>query len=93
MTSDGKKRDVNATSDPAPSGARKVVSQAPGMPASQGAPAGDQNPPAKTLPRERERGSKPTASPGAKVKETGGPKGPEPTRFGDWERNGICIDF
>jgi hypothetical protein len=25
--------------------------------------------------------------------ETGGPKGPEPTRFGDWERNGRCIDF
>jgi len=25
--------------------------------------------------------------------EYGGPKGPEPTRFGDWERNGRCIDF
>jgi hypothetical protein len=25
--------------------------------------------------------------------EHGGPKGPEPTRFGDWERNGRCIDF
>jgi hypothetical protein len=25
--------------------------------------------------------------------ETGGPQGPEPTRFGDWERNGRCIDF
>ena len=22
-----------------------------------------------------------------------GPKEPEPTRFGDWERNGRCIDF
>ena len=22
-----------------------------------------------------------------------GPKGPEPTRFGDWERNGIASDF
>ena len=28
-----------------------------------------------------------------KPKEIGGPKGPEPTRFGDWERNGRCIDF
>jgi hypothetical protein len=28
-----------------------------------------------------------------KVPEIGGPKGPEPTRFGDWERNGICVDF
>jgi hypothetical protein len=26
-------------------------------------------------------------------KEIGGPKGPEPTRFGDWERNGRCTDF
>jgi hypothetical protein len=25
--------------------------------------------------------------------ETGGPKGPEPTRFGDWERKGKCVDF
>jgi len=25
--------------------------------------------------------------------EIGGPKGPEPTRYGDWERNGRCIDF
>ncbi|MBM3491830.1 MAG: DUF1674 domain-containing protein [Alphaproteobacteria bacterium] len=26
-------------------------------------------------------------------KEEGGPKGPEPTRYGDWERKGICVDF
>ncbi len=25
--------------------------------------------------------------------EVGGPKGPEPTRFGDWEKNGRCTDF
>jgi hypothetical protein len=25
--------------------------------------------------------------------EIGGPTGPEPTRYGDWERNGRCIDF
>jgi hypothetical protein len=25
--------------------------------------------------------------------EIGGPPGPEPTRFGDWERKGRCIDF
>jgi hypothetical protein len=25
--------------------------------------------------------------------EAGGPKGPEPTRYGDWEKNGICWDF
>jgi hypothetical protein len=25
--------------------------------------------------------------------EIGGPTGPEPTRFGDWEKKGRCIDF
>jgi hypothetical protein len=25
--------------------------------------------------------------------ERGGPKGPEPTRFGDWERKGKAVDF
>ena len=26
-------------------------------------------------------------------REIGGRDGPEPTRFGDWEKNGRCIDF
>ncbi|MDE2444967.1 MAG: DUF1674 domain-containing protein [Alphaproteobacteria bacterium] len=26
-------------------------------------------------------------------KETGGPSGPEPTRYGDWEKKGIASDF
>ncbi len=25
--------------------------------------------------------------------EQGGPSGPEPTRFGDWERKGLAVDF
>ena len=28
-----------------------------------------------------------------KLKEIGGWDGPDPTRFGDWEKNGRCIDF
>ena len=28
-----------------------------------------------------------------KPREIGGPKGPEPTRYGDWEVNGRCTDF
>ncbi len=28
-----------------------------------------------------------------KPAEDGGPAGPEPTRFGDWERKGIAVDF
>ena len=31
--------------------------------------------------------------PAAEPREIGGPKGPEPTRYGDWEYNGRCIDF
>ena len=26
-------------------------------------------------------------------KEQGGPKGPEPTRYGDWEKAGRCSEF
>ena len=29
----------------------------------------------------------------AKAAEEGGPSGPEPTRYGDWERKGIAVDF
>ncbi len=29
----------------------------------------------------------------ARATELGGPDGPEPTRYGDWERKGICYDF
>jgi hypothetical protein len=28
-----------------------------------------------------------------KTEEKGGPKGPEPTRYGDWEKDGRCVDF
>ena len=31
--------------------------------------------------------------PAPQVKEIGGPSGPDPTRYGDWERKGRCIDF
>jgi hypothetical protein len=34
-----------------------------------------------------------TPSASGKVPEIGGPSGLEPTRFGDWERKGRCIDF
>lgn len=32
-------------------------------------------------------------APAQRPKEIGGPEGPEPTRYGDWERKGICVDF
>jgi hypothetical protein len=31
--------------------------------------------------------------PPAPPREIGGPKGPEPTRYGDWEFGGRCTDF
>ncbi len=30
---------------------------------------------------------------GQGLNETGGPQGLEPTRYGDWERAGRCVDF
>lgn len=36
--------------------------------------------------------AKPTQA-STKEGEIGGPKGPEPTRFGDWEQKGRCSDF
>jgi len=44
-------------------------------------------------------GAKPESQPEPKPakpalpKEIGGPQGPEPTRYGDWERNGRVSDF
>ena len=40
-------------------------------------------------PDDRRDGRKPRRRP----REIGGPEGPEPTRYGDWERNGRCTDF
>ncbi|MFO1434749.1 MAG: DUF1674 domain-containing protein [Candidatus Competibacteraceae bacterium] len=34
-----------------------------------------------------------SSAPTPRPKEIGGPKGPEPTRYGDWEKAGRCIDF
>jgi hypothetical protein len=50
--------------------------------------------PVANAPEDRPRAEEPhqpTDEPNRR--EIGGPKGPEPTRFGDWERAGRCIDF
>jgi hypothetical protein len=48
----------------------------------------------KNQPAQQQATDTPPASPPApKEKEVGGPKGPEPTRYGDWEVNGRCTDF
>jgi hypothetical protein len=39
-------------------------------------------------------GDEPVPDPGeATPAEIGGRDGPDPTRYGDWEKNGRCIDF
>jgi hypothetical protein len=37
--------------------------------------------------------SDPVAANPKKPVEIGGPSGPEPTRYGDWEKAGRCSDF
>jgi hypothetical protein len=45
-------------------------------------------------PRETQQPEEPDEpKPAAPQKEIGGPKGPEPTRYGDWEVDGRCTDF
>jgi hypothetical protein len=49
----------------------------------------DETPEPKTPPP-----APPKPAPAPKLpKEIGGPKGPEPTRYGDWEQKGRCTDF
>jgi len=42
-----------------------------------------------------DQSGQPAATPAAPppLREVGGHEGPEPTRFGDWELRGRCIDF
>jgi hypothetical protein len=66
-------------------------------------PAGKALPPAQRALAEAEARRKAAAAKAAAVKagakaepapkEFQGPQGPEPTRYGDWERKGIASDF
>lgn len=40
-----------------------------------------------------ESGTGDGASEAVRPREIGGRDGPDPTRYGDWEKNGRCIDF
>ena len=42
---------------------------------------------------EARRAAAAQATPQPAAKEFQGPKGPEPTRYGDWENKGIASDF
>ncbi len=51
------------------------------------------SPEAKRALAEAEARRREKAPAAAKAKEINGPKGPEPTRYGDWEKKGIASDF
>jgi hypothetical protein len=51
------------------------------------------DPPAPAVPPAPPDKASPPRPGKARRAEIGGPQGPEPTRYGDWERNGRCIDF
>jgi hypothetical protein len=51
------------------------------------------DPVAGSPPDVRATGAQPSPDDSKPAVEVGGPPGPEPTRFGDWEKNGRCIDF
>ena len=56
----------------------------------------DAKPKAKAAPEPLQDSAKAANDEGekpAQPDELGGPKGLEPTRYGDWERKGICYDF
>jgi hypothetical protein len=46
----------------------------------------------KTPPKTEEKTEKTGQKP-VPPREIGGPKGPEPTRYNDWEKGGRCVDF
>ncbi len=67
-----------------PASHRKSPEDSPSIPfADPAAPRSAAAPPANAM-------SAPSAAP---PRELGGRAGAEPTRFGDWEKNGRCIDF
>jgi len=50
-------------------------------------------PAAEKLPTESKKDTQKSAEAEKPKTEHGGAKGPEPTRYGDWEHNGRCTDF
>ena len=59
-------------------------------PAADTVAAGPEDP---ATPPESTSSTSPTATVTQKPGEIGGPRGPEPTRYGDWESKGRCTDF
>ncbi len=64
-------------------------------PEEAGKPVANSSAPIKVMPSDikypnQQQSSKPK---NIDTAESGEPRGPDPTRYGDWEKNGRCIDF
>ncbi|WP_395671705.1 DUF1674 domain-containing protein [Phenylobacterium sp.] len=57
------------------------------------APDKELTPAARRALEEAEARRQAAAAEAERQAELGGPKGLEPTRFGDWERKGLAVDF
>jgi hypothetical protein len=55
--------------------------------------AGQRPPQIKAPPYLSKSPPRPVPGEGGESAEHGGPRGKEPTRYGDWESGGICRDF
>ena len=74
---------IEMTDDPSfPQAAAPVAARKPLTPAAQ-----------RALAEAEARRRAAEANAQARPKELQGPKGPEPTRYGDWENKGIASDF
>lgn len=68
-----------------PKASQPVLAGAPGAEPTTAA-SGANEPPGRPAPPQAQ-------TPATMPREIGGREGPEPTRFGDWEKAGRCIDF
>ncbi|MDB5469412.1 MAG: hypothetical protein JWR84_972 [Caulobacter sp.] len=67
-----------------------LVQESPAVP---GAAPGKVLTPAARRALEEAAARKAAETPQDRPPEDGGPAGPEPTRYGDWERKGVAVDF
>lgn len=64
-----------------------------GMTAAEASVCATASPTAETGASSSAAATTPVRPPEPVAREIGGRKGPDPTRYGDWEKNGRCIDF
>jgi hypothetical protein len=74
---------------------QQILADLPGMsmPAAKSATPPASLPTESAVPAATAAAAAAPVAAGVRPRELGGRAGPEPTRFGDWEKNGRCIDF